>query len=45
MLMVMNLDWEQKPSDPSSIRLIHFGQLLDEAKPLKGMKLPITLYL
>jgi hypothetical protein len=28
-------DWEDKPSSPGSIRLIHFGQLLDDKEPLK----------
>jgi hypothetical protein len=31
-------EWEAKPSSPSSIRLIHFGRLLDDKTPLKGMK-------
>ena len=30
-------EWEQKPSSPSSIRLITFGKLLDDKAPLKGM--------
>lgn len=30
-------EWEQKPSSPSSIRLIYFGRLLDDKIPLKGM--------
>lgn len=30
-------EWEAKPSSPSSIRLIHFGRLLDDKTPLKGM--------
>lgn len=29
-------DWEAKPSSPSSIRLIHFGKLLDDKEALKG---------
>lgn len=28
-------DWETKPASPSSIRLIHFGKLLDDKEPLK----------
>ncbi|CAI6089939.1 unnamed protein product [Clonostachys chloroleuca] len=28
-------DWESKPASPSSIRLIHFGKLLDDKEPLK----------
>jgi hypothetical protein len=31
-------EWEAQPSSPSSIRLIHFGHLLDDKTPLKGMK-------
>lgn len=31
-------EWEAQPSSPSSIRLIHFGRLLDDKTPLKGMK-------
>jgi hypothetical protein len=30
------IEWEQKPSSPSSIRLISFGKLLDDKAPLKG---------
>jgi hypothetical protein len=30
-------EWEPKPSSPSSIRLIHFGRLLDDKITLKGM--------
>ena len=29
-------EWEAKPSSPSSIRLIHFGRLLDDKLPLSG---------
>lgn len=29
-------EWESKPASPSSIRLIHFGKLLDDKEPLKG---------
>jgi len=28
-------EWEAQPSSPSSIRLIHFGRLLDDKTPLK----------
>ncbi|KAM3495369.1 hypothetical protein MY3957_001392 [Beauveria namnaoensis] len=28
-------DWESKPASPSSIRLIHFGKLLDDKEPLR----------
>ncbi|KAI9171113.1 hypothetical protein HJFPF1_00593 [Paramyrothecium foliicola] len=28
-------DWEAKPASPSSIRLIHFGKLLDDKEPLR----------
>jgi len=31
-------EWEQKPSSPSSIRLISFGKLLDDKAPLKDSK-------
>lgn len=30
-------EWENKPSSPSSIRLIYFGKLLDDKLNLKGM--------
>lgn len=30
-------DWESKPASPSSIRLIHFGKLLDDKEPMKSM--------
>ena len=29
-------DWESKPASPSSIRLIHFGKLLDDKEQLKS---------
>lgn len=29
-------DWEAKPASPSSIRLIHFGKLLDDKEPLRS---------
>ncbi|KAF3767540.1 hypothetical protein M406DRAFT_252385 [Cryphonectria parasitica EP155] len=28
-------EWDGKPASPSSIRLIHFGKLLDDKEPLK----------
>ncbi|KAI9736462.1 MAG: hypothetical protein M1818_006196 [Claussenomyces sp. TS43310] len=31
-------EWETQPSSPSSIRLIHFGRLLDDKTPLKDCK-------
>lgn len=31
-----SLEWEARPSSPSSIRLIHFGKLLDDKAHLKG---------
>lgn len=31
-----SLEWEARPSSPSSIRLIHFGKLLDDKAYLKG---------
>jgi len=30
-------EWEGRPSSPSSIRLIHFGRLLDDKMALKGL--------
>lgn len=32
-------DWEAKPASPSSIRLIHFGKLLDDKEQLKSRTL------
>lgn len=32
-------DWEAKPASPSSIRLIHFGKLLDDKEPIKKYQL------
>lgn len=32
-------EWEAKPTSPGSIRLIHFGRLLDDKTPLKGVLL------
>jgi len=29
-------EWELRPSSPSSIRLIHFGKLLDDKYSLEG---------
>lgn len=31
-----SIDWEAKPNSPSAIRLISFGQLLDDNATLKG---------
>ena len=31
-------DWEAKPNNPSAIRLIHFGRMLDDKAPLKGTR-------
>lgn len=28
-------EWETRPTSPSSIRLIHFGRMLDDKSPLK----------
>lgn len=33
-------DWETKPASPSSIRLIHFGKLLDDKEPLRSKFCP-----
>jgi Ubiquitin-2 like Rad60 SUMO-like len=30
-------EWEDKPASPGSIRLIHFGKLLDDKEPLRSM--------
>ena len=30
-------DWEAKPASPTSIRLIHFGKLLEDKEPLRSM--------
>jgi Ubiquitin-2 like Rad60 SUMO-like len=35
-MLTIGVEWEQKPSSPSSIRLISFGKLLDDKAPLKG---------
>lgn len=35
-MLTLEIEWEQKPSSPSSIRLISFGKLLDDKAPLKG---------
>lgn len=37
-------DWEAKPASPSSIRLIHFGKLLDDKEQLKSMYNPIPQF-
>jgi len=31
-------EWESPPSSPSSIRLIHFGRMLDDKSPLKDCR-------
>jgi hypothetical protein len=36
-------EWEGKPASPSSIRLIHFGKLLDDKEQLKSRSLPHAL--
>lgn len=33
-------DWAGKPASPSSIRLIHFGKLLDDKEPLRSRDFP-----
>ena len=35
-------DWESKPASPSSIRLIHFGKLLDDKEQLKSKSGPLV---
>lgn len=37
----ISLEWEQRPSSPTAIRLIHFGKLLDDKAPLRGQSLLI----
>jgi hypothetical protein len=40
-------EWEERPRDPSSIRLIIMGRMIDDKVTLKGMKFPmerITAY-
>lgn len=37
-------DWESKPASPSSIRLIHFGKLLDDKEQLRSTYLPTVIY-
>lgn len=32
-------EWNDKPASPSSIRLIHFGKLLDDKEQLKSESL------
>lgn len=39
-----SIEWEAKPSSPSSIRLISFGKLLDDNAPLSG-KTPSNIFL
>lgn len=34
-------DWEAKPASPSSIRLIHFGKLLDDKEQLRSELIPL----
>ena len=36
MLKTLSIEWEARPSSPSSIRLIHFGKMLDDKAHLKG---------
>ena len=43
--LTSDLEWEQKPSSPSSIRLISFGKLLDDKAPLKGIPSYLLLQL
>ncbi|KAI8941336.1 hypothetical protein NX059_002562 [Plenodomus lindquistii] len=33
-------EWEARPTSPSSIRLIHFGRMLDDKSPLNGTLAP-----
>lgn len=35
-------EWEPRPTNPSSIRLIFMGKLLEDKKPLKGMYHALT---
>jgi hypothetical protein len=37
----ISLEWEQRPSSPTAIRLIHFGKLLDDKAALRGKSLLI----
>lgn len=37
-------DWEAKPASPSSIRLIHFGKLLDDKEQLKSKHNPHSCF-
>lgn len=32
----LGAEWEPRPTSPSSIRLIHFGRMLEDNTPLKG---------
>lgn len=36
-LTLDSIEWEPRPTTPASIRLIHFGKLLDDKMSLKGM--------
>jgi hypothetical protein len=36
-LTQLGVEWEPRPTQPSSIRLIHFGRMLDDTALLKGM--------
>lgn len=38
------IDWDTKPSSPSAIRLIYFGQLLSDNASLKGFIVLIAFY-
>ena len=37
--MLEQPEWDPRPTSPSSIRLIHFGKLLDDKNTLEGMAL------
>ncbi|KAH8731038.1 hypothetical protein GQ44DRAFT_736163 [Phaeosphaeriaceae sp. PMI808] len=34
----LGVEWEPRPTSPSSIRLIHFGRMLDDKSPLKDCR-------
>jgi hypothetical protein len=38
------VEWEPRPTSPSSIRLIHFGRMLDDKSPLKGKLIIFDLF-
>jgi hypothetical protein len=38
-------EWDGKPASPSSIRLIHFGKLLEDKEQLKSMYIPLLSHL